>query len=75
MGNVLNDLFMKCQGRSILRICILFVVMFRLLQGRIRFFVVFLRLFCVLLIQVLYFEWVFFAIQNIYRFGNFIKIS
>ena len=75
MGNFLNDLFMKCQGRSILHICILFGVMFRLLQGKIRYFVVFLRLFCVLLIQVLYFKWFFFAIQNIYRFGNFIKIS
>ena len=65
MGNVLNDLFMKCQGRSILRICILFVVMFRLLQGRIRYFVVFLRLFCVLLIQVLYFK-CFFLLSKIY---------
>ena len=78
MESVVGYSFVFDQYRFLLRICILVLVMFPLLQGKLDVVIV-LLLFFLLIIQVVCFllsvSGSFPAVQTICTFGNFIRIN
>ena len=81
MEKVVSCLFVFDQCKFLLHICILALVMFRLLQEKTKYFMVFLLLFLVnnsdgvFLLSMSGNAKFFPAVQTICRFGNFIKIN